>query len=160
MGNFYVDTISSDPRFISTERISDVAMLEPITALRVQSLIAKAASAGTVLEVFETYRSQQRQQMLFDQGATRLRNVGVHHYGLACDLVKVVNGQPSWAGDFTFLAPLCYQVGLISGNDWGFPGVKHGFVDPDHVQRVKLIDQPALFDGTWYPDDNYLGVVA
>jgi hypothetical protein len=32
--------------------------------------------------IFETYRSQERQQVLFEQGATQLRTVGVHHHGL------------------------------------------------------------------------------
>jgi len=37
---------------------------------------------------------------LFAQGATKIKTVGVHHYGLACDLVKDIGGEPSWQGDF------------------------------------------------------------
>lgn len=31
MGNFYTDTIQYDKRFNSTERISDILLLEPVT---------------------------------------------------------------------------------------------------------------------------------
>jgi hypothetical protein len=57
---------------------------------------------GIKLMVYETNRSQHRQRELFDQGATKLRAVGVHHYGLACDIVRVVNGEPSLEGRFRF----------------------------------------------------------
>ena len=104
MGNFYTDVIMNDARFHSTQAISDIGLLEPATRAAVQAMIADAAAQGISLMVFETYRSQERQQVLFDRGATKLRTVGVHHYGLACDIVKSVNGQPNWDGDFSFLA--------------------------------------------------------
>lgn len=155
MGNFYIDVIQQDPRYLSPDRIADLALLEPVTRQAVQNIIASAAALGITLEPFETYRSQSRQEQLFTQGATKLRTVGVHGYGLACDLVKVIDGEPSWQGDFTFLVPLCAANGMISGCDWGQPGVKHTFVDADHVQRVTVADQDKLFAGSWYPDDAY-----
>ena len=92
---------------------------------------------------------------LFNQGATKLRNVGVHHYGLACDIVKDINGEPSWKGDFTFLGGLAKAHGLIWGGDWGTPNVHHTFLDMDHVQRCSIGDQASLFRGEWYPDETY-----
>ena len=50
---------------------------------------------------------------------------------------------------------------LIWGGNWGNldPKAKHGFIDTDHVQRVKVADQHKLFAGAatgkWYPPDNY-----
>jgi hypothetical protein len=105
--------------------------------------------------VYETYRSRQRQKLLFDRGATKLEQVGVHHYGLACDIVKSVNGQPSWKGDFSFLGRLAKKHGLIWGGDWGRPGSPNRFVDAVHVQRCAVARQKRLFAGTWYPDDSY-----
>src|SRR5579862_5961696 len=102
MGNFYTDVIQKDPRFKSASRIADLALLEPVTRANVQQIIADAATAGIKLMVFETYRSQARQAALYAQKATQLKTVGVHHYGLACDLVKDVGGEPSWKGDFKF----------------------------------------------------------
>jgi hypothetical protein len=77
--------------------------------------------------------------------------VGVHHYGLACDLVKDVAGQPSWKGDFKFLGKLAKKHKMIWGGDWGKPDVKHRFVDSVHVQRCTVARQRTLFAGTWYP---------
>jgi len=155
MGNFYEDVIKNDPRFNSTKAIADMDLLEPSTREGVEGIIADAAARGIKLMVFETYRSQDRQQQLFNKGASKLKTVGVHHYGLACDIVKNVNGNPSWDGDFSFLGDLAKEHGLIWGGDWGDPSVKHSFVDPDHVQRCTVKDQTPLFNGEWYPEEGY-----
>jgi len=79
----------------------------------------------------------------------------VHHYGLACDIVKSINGQPSWKGDFSILGQMAHAHGLIWGGDWGTPSVHHSFIDSDHVQRCSIAKQGSLFLEKWYPDDNY-----
>jgi len=155
MENFYNEVISHDARFDSAARVSDLVLLEPITRQLVQSIVAAAQQMGIALMVYETYRSQARQQELFDNGATKLRKVGVHHYGLACDIVRVVGGEPSWKGDFSFLGQLAHSAGLIWGGDWGAPQIKHSFVDSVHVQRCTVARQADLFAGSWYPDDSY-----
>lgn len=78
-------------------------------------IISAAHGMGIELMIHETYRSQDRQQELFNQRATKLRTVGVHHYGLACDIVRVVAGEPSWKGGFSFLG----QLAQSSGMNWG-----------------------------------------
>jgi DNA-binding LacI/PurR family transcriptional regulator len=83
MGNFFTDVILNDPRSNSPNRISDVALLEPVTRELVQQILDAAQQMGIQVMVFETYRSQARQQELFNNGATKLRTVGVHRYGLA-----------------------------------------------------------------------------
>ena len=155
MGNFFTDVIQGDPRFHSTNRISDPALLEPVTRAAVQAVIADAATRGIKLMIFETLRSQERQMALFEQGATQLRTVGVHNYGLACDLVKNVNGDPSWKGDFSFLGVVAPHHGLVWGGDWGTPNLPHSFRDNDHVQRCSVAMQAQLFRGEWYPDATY-----
>ena len=155
MGNFFTDVIKKDNRFTSKKRVDDMGLLEPVTRKLVEEIIADAKVNGLKLMVFETYRSQDRQKALFDQGATKLKTVGVHHYGLACDLVKDINGQPSWKGDFSLLGQLAHHHKLIWGGDWGTPGTRHTFIDDDHVQRVTVGRQAALFSGDFYPDDNY-----
>ncbi len=155
MPNFYSDVIVHDKRFHSKKRVSDPKLLEEATRLAVEAIIAGALTLGIKLMIFETYRSQERQRALFSRGTTQLKEVGVHHYGLACDLVKDVKGNPSWAGDYSFLGKLAESHGLIWGGDWGLPGVRHSFVDNVHVQRCSLADQERLFAGTWYPGDGY-----
>jgi len=155
MGNFYEEVIKKDPRFLSTAAIRDVNLLEPVTRAAVAAILADSLAAGLELMVFETYRSQERQSLLYEQGATQLKTVGVHHYGLACDIVKRVQGQPSWDGDFSFLGRLGRKHGLIWGGDWGAPGKPHSFRDTDHVQRCAVSHQGDLFRGGWYPAQNY-----
>jgi hypothetical protein len=155
MGSFYSDVISLDARFRTLDRVADPALLEPVTRQLVQRIVATALNMGVPLMIYETYRSQQRQQELFDNGATRLRAVGVHHYGLACDIVRSVGGEPSWKGDFSFLGQLAQSCGLIWGGDWGAPHIKHSFVDSVHVQRCTVARQGDLFAGSWYPEETY-----
>ncbi|WON74450.1 M15 family metallopeptidase [Nitrosospira sp. Is2] len=155
MSSFYSDVILKDPRFNSTDRVEDQYLLEPLTRQKVEGIIAAAKGRGLNLMVFETYRSQARQGLLFKQGATKLSKVGVHHYGLACDIVKSINGIPSWEGDFCILGQLAYEHGLIWGGDWGAPAKPHTFIDTVHVQRCSVARQASLFAGEWYPDDVY-----
>jgi hypothetical protein len=151
MGNFYTDVIMQDPRFGYQIRISDPMLLEPVTRLAVQRIVLAAGGLGFPVMIFETYRSQARQTLLFQQKATELQTVGVHGYGLAADLVRVVAGEPTWKVDYSFLGPLAKQYGLVWGGDWGATGERHTFIDSDHVQGVTLAQQDALFAGTWYP---------
>lgn len=155
MGTFYTDTIQYDKRFNSTERISDILLLEPVTRKIVQSIIEQAKLNGLELMVFETYRSQDRQALLYERGATKLQKVGVHHYGLACDIVRSINGEPSWKGDFSLLGQLAWHNKVIWGGNWGTPAIKHTFIDDDHIQRCTIGRQAALFSGQWYPDEKY-----
>ena len=155
MGNFFTDVISNDPRFHSTTRVADPLLLEPVTRQLVQQILDAAGNMGIAVMIFETYRSQARQQELFNAGVTKLRKVGVHQFGLACDIVRVAGGEPSWKGDFSFLGQLAHSSGLIWGGDWGDPGIKHSFIDSVHVQRCTVARQGDLFAGNFYPDDEY-----
>jgi hypothetical protein len=154
-GNFYTDVISRDPRFDSVACVGDPSLLEPTTRKLVGSIVSAAQQMGIEVMIYETYRSQDRQRELFNNGATKLRVVGVHHYGLACDIVRVVAGEPCWKGDFSFLGQLAHSSGLVWGGDWGAPDIKHNFIDSVHVQRCTVAREGDLFAGGWYPDDAY-----
>lgn len=155
MVNFYQDVITVSPEFQSSGIVNDAQLLEPVTRTAVLRILAEAQLLGVPLFVFETYRSRERQAELYLKRATQLKEVGVHHFGLAADLVRLVNGKPSWAVDYKFLGPLCQKHGLIWGGDWGFPDAPHRFLDLDHVQRVAVKDQERLLAGTWYPTEDY-----
>src|SRR5579864_5708257 len=111
MGNFYTDVIQNDRRFNSTEPVRDENLLEPHFRAEADAIVTEAANSGTQLQVIETYRSQERQAVLFAQGATQLRRVGVHHYGLACDFGIVRNGQIDWHADYSIIGRLAEQRG-------------------------------------------------
>jgi len=160
LGNFFADVLQQDGRFHSRKPLNDLDLLEPVTRSLVQQVIQEAGTLGISLMAFETYRSQDRQLDLFNQGKSQLHTVGVHHYGLACDLVRDVSGQPSWKGDFSFLQAITRRHRLIWGGDWGTPCEPHKlqphkFYDAVHVQRCSVARQGALFRGEWYPADDY-----
>ncbi len=67
MGNFFEDVIQPDSRFHSTQPINDPALLEPTTRAAVEAIIADAAANGMALMIFETFRSQERQALLYSQ---------------------------------------------------------------------------------------------
>lgn len=159
MGNFYTDVIQQDPRFDQATPCHDLALLEPKFRSQVLDIISRAKTAGLDLRAVETFRSQALQEHYFNAGTTQLRNVGVHHYGLAADLVVFDDdGQPDWGRNYSFLGGFARQVGVIWGGDWGNPEMHHTFLDMDHVQRIRIEHQAKLFDGSWYPDDSYYAV--
>lgn len=160
MSDFFTDVILKSTQESTTQRVDSLAMLEPITRAGVQAVLADAAAGGMPLQVTETYRSRQRQFELFQQHATQLKTVGVHHYGLAVDVCKVINNKASWEGDWAFLGVLSKKHNLVWGGDWDNPNLPaKAFRDWDHIQRINVADQNNLFNGSWYPDDHYTPLI-
>ena len=156
MSNFYNTVIRNSKYFGSDAVCKDIAMLEPGTRAAVLALVAEAATEGHNLRVLETYRSQTRQSALFMKHATQLRVVGCHGYGVAADLGVFVNGKYQEDDKpYQFLDALARKHSLVSGLTWGHPGPNRGFVDSDHLQRIPVWRQNAMFNGSWYPPENY-----
>lgn len=156
MGNFYTDVIKNDLRFNSTKIVKGMDLLEPGTRAATEKLLELAKEQGHDLRVNETYRSQARQTEVFNSGASKLKKVGCHGYGLAVDFALFVDGKyQTQAGPYKFLVDLCKEVGLISGFDWGTPEKKTTFVDAVHVQRIPVFRQNEVFSGEWYPPEDY-----
>jgi peptidoglycan hydrolase-like protein with peptidoglycan-binding domain len=155
MSSFYDTILRNSPAFRSDVVCKDMAMLEPGTRAAVLALMADAKSQGIDIRVLETYRSQTRQSALFTQHATQLRVVGCHGYGVACDFGVFIDGkyQPNDKA-YQFLRQAARRHGLISGIDWGH-AVAKGFEDSDHVQRIPVWRQNAMFSGSWYPPGTY-----
>lgn len=155
MGNFYTDVIQKSPYYESPNPVNVLELLEPVTRDAVQGIIAAGRAKGLDLRTRETYRSNVLQEHYFKIGTSHL-HVGVHHFGLACDIGLYVNGKFDEVGEhYKFMRNLAETHGLISGIDWGNPFVPHGWRDWDHVQRVALSRQNDLFAGRWYPDARY-----
>lgn len=153
--SFYDTDIRPSPAFRSDNVCKDVALLEPGTRAAVEALMAEAKEEGHDIRVLETYRSQTRQTALYHKGATQLRTVGCHGYGVAVDFGVFINGKYAENNKpYLFLRQLARKHGLISGQDWG-KAREGSFVDSGHVQRVPVWRQQALFAGTWYPPAAY-----
>jgi hypothetical protein len=149
MSNFFTEVIQKDPRYKSKERISDLELLEPVLRGLVTKIIADAQSMGVELGVFETFRSKQRQRQLYEEGHTKLKTVGVHHYGLACDLVRRYKGKFNWELDHSVVGQLALKYRLVWGGTW------KDFYDAYHIQRIAAPRQKELFASSFYPPKNY-----
>ena len=116
--SFYTTVLQKSPVFRSAVPVRDPQWLEPEFRDRVMKLIADARAAGHELRILETYRSQELQTAYYERGATQLRTVGVHHFGLACDLGIVVAGQVNLKADYGILGELTRKHRLVWGGDW------------------------------------------
>ena len=156
MGSFYTDVIKKSKWFgLDNFVCKDMDMLEPGTRNAVRAVTAEAEAAGIDLRVLETYRSQKRQARLFAQGATKLKVVGCHGYGVAVDFGVFIGGTYQTKNvPYVFLRKMARRHGLISGQDWGHARTG-SFVDSGHVQRVPVWRQSDMFSGKWYPPADY-----
>ena len=145
MEHSFLAKLRRDPRYRSPDRVSSPDLLYPPFRTIVERIVLQAKAKGQEFVIFETYRSTERQTQLFREGRTKLRNVGVHHYGLAADLVRKVDGRLTWEADYTLLGQLAKARGLIWGGDW------KTFPDSVHLQYIPVRDQARLLRGEWFP---------
>jgi hypothetical protein len=116
-----VDTVNREP-----------SRLMPEFYARVQTALEQCHAAGYPVEIFEGYRSPERQDWLYQSGrkrpGKRLTNAkgwnSWHQYGVACDVAFKLNGKWSWDGDFDKVSTFFHEQGL----HWaGFEGEKVHF---------------------------------
>lgn len=91
----------------STTVNRDMRLLSPFFADRVAKAVAQCHQLGYPIEVFEGYRSPDRQDWLYAQGRTREGKIvtkakaweSTHQLGLAIDIALFINGKWSWDFD-------------------------------------------------------------
>lgn len=109
----------------STSVNRDMRLLSPFFADRVAKAVAHCYQLGYPVEVFEGYRSPERQDWLYAQGRTRDGKVVTkaraweswHQFGLACDIALLINGKWSWDFD----AAKVSQCFIDQGLEWLSP---------------------------------------
>lgn len=84
-------------------------------------------------QIFETFRSVERQNYLFMKGSSKAREwQSAHNYGLAVDYVAIRgrshSGNPIWSWDinedWNFLAECAEEVGLSAPISWDKPHIQ------------------------------------
>jgi len=126
-----------------------IAKLDPRIQERVVNFINEAHKQGIKLRVAQGFRSFDEQNKLYAKGRSRaqLDAKGLHHisarpnenrvtnvtggksahnWGLAVDVVPMVNGKPVWNGDWKKVSSIGKNAGLKWGGDWT------SFVDKPH----------------------------
>ena len=104
--------------------------LRPECRRLVDPFLDDVAAAGIDLLVTCTLRTMDEQEALYAQGRTTAGQIvtnakpgqSAHNYGLALDVVPVVNGKPDWSG----VGPVWEEIASIGqarGLEWlGAPG--------------------------------------
>lgn len=106
---------------ISQQRNSSYNLLCPSIIEPLTDALVTLALRDTVVQVFEGFRSPERQRILYAQGRMAPGKVvtnsrpwqSFHQYGLAVDLVfKTKDGKWSWDGDYKMVAAVMADRGF------------------------------------------------
>jgi D-alanyl-D-alanine dipeptidase len=82
--------------------------LAPFLVVRLTAALDECHANGYPVQIFEGYRSQERQQWLYEQGRNRPGPIityakpgqSFHNVGLAVDVVLKINGKWTWEGQY------------------------------------------------------------
>ena len=113
--------------------ICDLSALHPYFRDKVMELISICKSKGIELAIVETYRTVAKQNEYKTLGKIYTRTSGgrsKHQYGLAIDVVPVIDSVPSWHNEavWTKVGPVGEKLGLRWGGRWRHP------YDPGHFE--------------------------
>jgi peptidoglycan LD-endopeptidase CwlK len=108
---------------------------------QVDAFLAACSAAGVDVLVTCTLRSSEEQAQLYAQGRTSPGHIvtdapagrSAHNYGLALDVVPMINGKPDWNGKdpvWQQLGELGHAAGLEWAGEPGFP-----FPEEPHFQH-------------------------
>lgn len=112
--------------------------LQPSVRPLVDAFLAACAAAGADVLVTCTLRSDLEQDALYAQGRTKPGHIvtraragqSAHQYGLAIDIVPMINGKPDWHGEdpiWATVGELGQQAGLVwlGAKNSSFPEEPH-----------------------------------
>ena len=111
---------------INSRNIND---LLPNVQVRVEKFIELCDEEGIDLLITSTYRDNESQEALYEQGRTRPGKIVTnakpgeswHNYRCAIDIVPLVNGKPNWDGSdpiWERIGELGEQAGLEWAGRW------------------------------------------
>lgn len=113
--------------------ITDLTALHPYFRDKVARLIFLCKQKGIELEIVETFRTHAKQDEYKSMGKKYTRSgagKSKHQYGLAVDLVPIVNGEPEWHNKALWkkIGLIGEQLGLRWGGRWRY------LYDPGHFE--------------------------
>ncbi|HZY78943.1 MAG TPA: M15 family metallopeptidase [Cyclobacteriaceae bacterium] len=131
--------------------ITDLSALHPYFRDKVLQLIANCKAKGIELAVVETYRTVAKQNEYKQLGKIYTRSSGGrsrHQYGLAVDVVPVIDSVPSWHNEPVWkkVGAVGEKLGLRWGGRWRHPydpghfewsgGVSTASMEAGHLPRI------------------------
>jgi hypothetical protein len=136
IANFYVQTLIKSDKYNSPNPCKDETLLVPDFLDKLKASINNFNVKYSDVEVIfvETYRSNALQLIHFNNGASKIRKNGMHHYGIAVDVAFKINGKFTYNGDYKYLRECHTEQGLNLLGAW----------DIGHVQYVPVSEQQVL----------------
>lgn len=107
--------------------ISRVSALHPAIRREAAGFITDAEDAlGITLRITQGLRTIDEQNALYAQGRTKPGKIvtkarggqSYHNYGLAIDLVEMIDGQPNWNFKYEKLLPYAMKYGFSWGGNF------------------------------------------
>jgi peptidoglycan L-alanyl-D-glutamate endopeptidase CwlK len=112
--------------------------VQPLVLRKALEVVNEMTKRGYNVTIYQSFRSKAEQDAIYAQGRTKPGAIvtnakggeSLHNYGVAVDIVFVVNGKPSWSDKHAWaeLGSVGKSVGFEWGGDW------KGFVDRPHFQ--------------------------
>jgi peptidoglycan L-alanyl-D-glutamate endopeptidase CwlK len=133
--------------------IADLKALHPYFRDKMFLLIEKCKAKGIHIEVVESFRTNTKQAEYFGMGRKYTRSAGgnsKHQYGLACDVVPIINGKPVWENKALWrkIGVEGEKLGLRWGGRWRHP------YDPAHFEWTNGITTQELKAGIFPKPNN------
>ena len=132
----FLSKICTSDEALSDKRCSNPDLLFPPFKEKIDSVIKKYLSNHEAIpEFFETYRSNKRQTDMHASGASDISINGMHHFGIAVDLVtKTEKGKWNWdILDYDSIRSTAKELGLSLLNK-----------EDCHIQLIPIAKQTTL----------------
>jgi len=143
----------------NTARISELDLLHPVVRNAVQEVFAQLEKEEIPFRVFESFRSPERQRMLYAQGRTapgpRVTKAqpwsSYHQYGLAADFVLFIDGKWSWddKGPRRKYWQRLHEIARAHGLEplsWELPHLQYVGTT---IEKLRAGDYPSFGDDSW-----------
>ena len=133
---FFHNILAKSTKFSSINPVDDQTLLLPDFLVLVKVCIKEYQKTYPTQDITftETYRSNTLQLKYYQNGASKLKKNGMHHYGIAVDCIFIVDGKRTYKGDITLIRKIFNAHGLTTLGMW----------DALHVQYIPVADQAKL----------------
>ena len=133
--------------------IKDLSSLLPNAKKAAQLFLKECEKAGLKVRITETYRSQKRQNELYEQGRTKPGKVVTwtknsrHTSRRAWDICQNIKGKEYDQSEDFFgkCGKIAKKLGITWGGEWKTPDKPHFEVNSDWKDPLEKIDMEELF---------------
>lgn len=123
----------------------DISKLHPYVSGLCNKLMDLCKKEGIIIQVTSTIRDVEYQRYLYENvpGSTNTPLVGAHGFGLAFDVVPIVNGKAIWDNQVIWnkIGVLGKSLGLTWGGDW------KSIIDKPHFEFTQGLSGADLRSG-------------